>query len=60
MNDRNWWTRKLTFHEELEYSEEVDEIIYNLNIRINSYNLLLEGEISEEFRNLGVIYDLEV
>jgi len=60
-NDLKWWKRKLVFHEELIHlSPDVEGNLASLKTRIKSYKLLLKGEISEEFQDLAVIYDLEV
>ena len=51
-SDLAWWERKFIFQPHLEADENIGTILMQLKTRINSYESLLTGGITEEFVTL--------
>ncbi len=52
VNDLKWWKRKHIFKPELFLNKECQQMLVNLNSRIDSLTQLLNGRVSEELSSL--------
>jgi hypothetical protein len=52
-SDLVWWERKIIFKPYLEGEESVRETLLHLKSRINTFECLLLGELTEELINLA-------
>ena len=53
VKDLNWWENKFNFKPAMEGVKEIQLMIGELKARIESFRLLLGGEVSEEFASLA-------